>query len=58
MIPLVPGSLAFIYLFLVVVLGRCNRQGPIKKSPTEGDTLLIQRQKPKTVAYSKKIQAP
>jgi hypothetical protein len=26
----VPGSLAFISLFLVVVLGRCNRQGPIK----------------------------
>ncbi len=30
MIPLVPGSLAFTYLFLVVVLGRSNRQGPIK----------------------------
>ncbi len=38
MIPLVPGSLAFICLFLVVVLSRCNRQGPIKKSPSEGDT--------------------
>jgi len=30
MTSLVPGSLAFIHLFLVVVLGRCNRQGPIK----------------------------
>ena len=26
----VPGSLAFIYLFLVIVLGRCDRQGPIR----------------------------
>jgi hypothetical protein len=38
MTSLVPGSLAFVYLFLVVVLGRCNRQGPIKKSPSESDT--------------------
>ena len=34
----VPGSLASCYLFLVVVLGRCNRPGPIKKSPSEGET--------------------
>jgi hypothetical protein len=34
----VPGSLASCRLFLVVVLGRCNRQGPIKKSPSEGET--------------------
>ncbi len=27
---LVPGSFACVYLFLVVVLDRCNRQGPIK----------------------------
>jgi hypothetical protein len=30
MTSLVPGSIALIYLFLVVILGRCNRQGPIK----------------------------
>jgi hypothetical protein len=30
MTSLVSGSLAFVYLFLVVVLGRCNQQGPIK----------------------------
>jgi hypothetical protein len=41
MTSLVPGSLAFVYLFLVVVLGRCNRQGPIKKSPSESDTICL-----------------
>ena len=35
----VPGSLAYCCLFLAVVLGRCNRQGPITKSPSEGETL-------------------
>ncbi len=35
----VPGSLASCCLFLAVVLGRCNRQGPITKSPSEGETL-------------------
>jgi hypothetical protein len=34
----VPGSLASCCLFLAVVLGRCNRRGPIKKSPSEGET--------------------
>ncbi len=34
----VPGSLASCCLFLAVVLGRCNRQGPITKSPSEGET--------------------
>ncbi len=33
----VRGSLASCHLFLVVVLGRCNRQGPIKESPSEGE---------------------
>ncbi len=42
MTPWVPGSLASCCLFLVIVLGRCNRQGPIKKSPSEGETLPIQ----------------
>ncbi len=35
----VPGSLACCCLFLAVVLGRCNRQGPITKSPSEGETV-------------------
>ncbi|MFN9981285.1 MAG: hypothetical protein ACK53Y_15275 [bacterium] len=35
----VPGSLASCCLFLAVVLGRCNRQGPITKSPSEGETV-------------------
>jgi hypothetical protein len=39
MVPLVPGSLALVYLFLVIVPGRCNRKGPNKKSPSEGDTI-------------------
>ncbi len=34
----VPGSLAYCCLFLAVVHGRCNRQGPITKSPSEGET--------------------
>ncbi len=38
MTPWVPGSLASCCLFPAVVLGRCNRQGPIKKSPSEGET--------------------
>jgi hypothetical protein len=37
MIPLVPGYLCPV-LSLVVVLGRCNRQGPINKSSSESDT--------------------
>ncbi len=37
----VPGSLASCCLFLVVVLGRCNRQGPIKKTPSEGETFVM-----------------
>jgi hypothetical protein len=37
----VPGSLASCCLFLAVVLGRCNRQGPIKKSPSEGETAVV-----------------
>jgi hypothetical protein len=37
MTPLVPGSPRPCLSF-VVVLGRCNRQGPIKKSPSESDT--------------------
>ncbi len=36
----VPGSLASCCLFLAVVLGRCNRQGSIKKSPSEGETII------------------
>jgi len=36
-----PGSLASCCLFLAVVLGRCNRQGLIKKSPSEGETNKI-----------------
>ncbi len=34
----VPGSLAYCCLFPAVVPGRCNRQGPITKSPSEGET--------------------
>ena len=34
----VPGSLAYCCLFPAVVPGCCNRQGPITKSPSEGET--------------------
>ena len=36
----VPGSLAYCCLFLAVVLGRCNWQGPITKSPSEGEASI------------------
>jgi hypothetical protein len=36
----VPGSLPSCCLFLAVVLGRCNPQGPIEKSPSEGKTTV------------------
>ncbi len=38
----VPGSLAYCCLFPAVVPGRCNRQGPITKSPSEGETVRHQ----------------
>ncbi len=41
MTPWVPGSLAYCCLFPAVVPGRCNRQGPITKSPSEGETGCI-----------------
>jgi len=41
----VPGSLASCCLFLAVVLGRCNRQGPITKLPSEGETTIVIRGK-------------
>ncbi len=37
MTPWVPGSLACC-IFPAVIPGRCNRQGPITKSPSEGET--------------------
>ncbi len=41
MTPWVPGSLAYCCLFPAVVPGRCNRQGPITKSPSEGETMMM-----------------
>jgi hypothetical protein len=36
---LVPGSLACCCLFPAVIPSRCNRQGPITKSPSEDETI-------------------
>jgi hypothetical protein len=41
MISLFPGSPCPVSS-LIVVLGRCNRQGPINKSPSESDTGTLQ----------------
>jgi hypothetical protein len=38
-VPLVPGPPCPVSS-LVVVIGRCNRQGPINKSPSESDTIV------------------
>ena len=51
----VPGSLASCCLFLAVDLGRCNRQGPIKKSPSEGETPPFTVFCPLKVVTSEKI---
>ena len=47
----VSGSLASCCLFLAVVLGCCNRQGPIKKSPSEGETVGTARPSKEESAY-------
>ncbi len=63
MTPWVPGSLACCCLFPAVIPGRCNRQGPITKSPSEGETTgFFGRRyspfKPKQNGAGQKLGAP